>query len=555
MYQIDTIGMEFETCARLSNDFYKDDGIASYFKSTHDASIETPIVILRNNIYMVDNGKLPPLFRHFEKATAGIELVSNPLTFDNMEKAVEILTKRLSRFGARDEEERAGIHIHCAYPISVKVLVETIRLSLAFESLIFHLGGMGYKFRGSSNNSIFCRPLSSFGPPIVNNRNGDKIQLLDISSVLQAKDMATFWKLFGGIDVNHPPSRYHPSRYFFVNPFSSLLHSTLEFRVFNASLNIDYILACMRFCQEFTLMCVSGKNPFDFVSSVYKPSMTSEELLDTFCAYTKMEPEWKKVLFEIIKKTPFPILEEKYILTHLRDYQTVEEIWNAKKFSGSEYEQSGFIDIHNIGSGQENRRARREIPQSALPRGLRINHETGNVEQIPENEIMQDVSPQEQRIVSDNIPLPRVAQWANENIYTTGTTTSANNNGPLVYFTANPTFQINGADTIQEPTIPVMSEDLRLAMERLNTDREVRRQERIRREQEIQLQNRINRIQELNDILGLQGMDQLPSTLNESEIEEIEYENDINQEREEDNINDTEEENDPAEGTYSVHIP
>lgn len=348
MYQIDTIGMEFETCSRLPTEFYKDERIASYFRGTHDASIETPIVLLKHNLHMIDNGNLSPIFKNMERGIAGSELVSTPLTFDEMVKAVSYLTKRLSKFGARDEEERAGIHIHCAYPISYKILVDTIKLGLAFESLIFHLGGLGYQFRGLSNNSIFCRPFSAFGPPIVTSRGGQYIQLLDIEELLKASDMETFWKLFGGIAVRNPPSRYHPSRYFFINPFSALLHSTLEFRVFNTTLNIEYILACMRFCQEFTLMCVSGKNPFDFVSSVYNPSMSSQELLDNFCSHTRMEPEWRKILFKILEKTPFPEISKKYIFTHLRDYQTIEPIWKPKIFGPDDFEQSGFLDIHNI---------------------------------------------------------------------------------------------------------------------------------------------------------------------------------------------------------------
>jgi len=369
MYQIDTIGMEFETTSRFPDEFYRDDIFHTYFRSTHDASIESPISLLRRGIYIINDGKIPSILNNLERATAGIELVSIPLTFNEMEKAVTLLTKRLFKYGARDAEERSAIHIHCAYPISHKILINTVKLGLSFESLIFHLGGMGYSFRGETNNSIFCRPLTMFGPPIVKNRNEKSIQLLNIEEVLKSENMDLFWKNFGGIDMNNPPSRYHPVRYFFLNIFSAILHSTLEFRIFNTTLNIDYILACMRFCQEFTKLCLQSKNSFDFISSVYDPIMSSQELLDKFLYYTDMEPEYKKTLFAILNKTPYPKIEPKYIETHLREYQFIDSIWkNPRVFSRNEFEQSGFIDIHNFPTN---------IPSDISPRlSLRLSTES-----------------------------------------------------------------------------------------------------------------------------------------------------------------------------------
>jgi hypothetical protein len=351
MYQLDTVGIEFETTAKLSPEFFKDELFAKYFKATHDASIESPIIYLRNNMYMLESENLPQIFRHLERGVSGIELVSTPLTFDKMEQAINLLTRRLCKFGAFDEEERAGIHIHCAYPISHKILISTIKLGLALESLIFHLGGMGYDFRGRVNNSIFCRPLSLFGPPVVKNTSGEWIQLLDINEVLKSEDIDSFWKYFGGIDVRNPPNRYHPVRYFYLNLFSAFLHSTLEFRIFNTTLNSDYILACIRFCQEFTNLAFQGKTPFDFVSSVYEPVMSSQELLDKFCSYTEIEPYWRKILFTILERTPKINIEPKFIQTHLRDYTTIDNVWKAKALDTNEFYPSGFIDIHNFNSG------------------------------------------------------------------------------------------------------------------------------------------------------------------------------------------------------------
>lgn len=368
MYRLDTVGMEFETTSRLHNDFYRDELFSKYFRNTHDASIESQIILLKNNIYMLDSEEAPSIFSGLERGTAGVELVSIPLNFEEMTGAVSLLTKKLFKFGAKDEEERAGIHIHCAYPISHKILVNTVRLGLSFESLFFHLGGMGYNFRGATNNSIFCRPLSSFGPPIVKNRYSDWIQLLDIEHLLNSKDITSFWRAFGGIDVNNPPNRYHPSRYFFLNLFSAFLHSTLEFRIFNTTLNSDYILACMRFCQEFTNLALQSKNPFDFVSSVYEPIMSPQELLDKFCMHTNIEPEWQKILFTMLEKTPKIELPSKYIMTHLRDYTTIDNDWDAKKFSSEDFSSSGFIDIHNMLPNSEPRLVISEQPRIRRPR-------------------------------------------------------------------------------------------------------------------------------------------------------------------------------------------
>ena len=358
MFQIDTIGMEFESTARLPDEFYKNEDVKNYFRNTHDASIESPVILLGRTAYLIDKD-IPEFLRRSERATAGIEMVSTPLTFDNMEKAVPILLRNLFRYGSPDEEDRAGIHIHCAFPINVRILKNTVKLSLALESLIFHLGGMGYSFRGLKNHSIFCRPFSSFGPPVVQNKEGNYIQLLDTDVILESNDLANFWKNFGGIDMNNPPSRYHPTRYFFINPFSSLLHSTLEFRIFNTTLNPDYVLACMRFCQEFTSLTFQKDIPFSFTSSVYKPSASSEELLDRFCSVVNIDEEHKKTLFEIISKTPIPELKPTLVYTHLRDYQSIDNIWKAKLINTSEVEKSGFIDIHNFNNEERETRQQR----------------------------------------------------------------------------------------------------------------------------------------------------------------------------------------------------
>lgn len=356
MFQIDTVGLEIETTSRIPGEFFKDALIANNFRSTHDASVETPIKSLSERLYIEDMGNLPALFKGLYGGTAGVEFVSNPLPFDEMEPVITYLLRKLYRFGAREEEDRAGLHIHCAYPISTNILLNTLKLSLALESLLFHLGGLTYTFRGNVNESIFCRPLTSFGPPIVVDHSGNWIQLLDVEKVLSGtKDLKSFWELFGGIDMNNPPNRYHPVRYFCVNVFSAMLHSTLEFRIFNTTLTPEHVLACIKFCQEFTFLTAQKKCPFNFVSSVYNPTFSSEELLSKFAYETNLETKWYKILLDILERTPKPVLKPVFVKTHLRDYRPIMIPYPQRVFKEDEFVNSNFIDIHTINPTNNNR--------------------------------------------------------------------------------------------------------------------------------------------------------------------------------------------------------
>jgi hypothetical protein len=346
-----TVGLEIETeLMPEQSDLYT-------FQNTHDASIEIPILHLRDRGLFVArtpaNVALTQLITRSERRVMGREFVSG-VYFDDedIERALRNAFTILQRYGERSQNKRAGFHVHIGWAYDLATLKRTILISSWLESLMFHLGGMGYTFRGIENNSAYCRPITKFGPPVIESNLGT-VQMTSIDALLSSNSIRSFWNRFGGTDWMNPPKRYTPQRYMGVNLFSIFLHKTLEFRMFNTTLNKDFAMAIIHFCREVTKFTQSSEKIPDEMNSVYDVDSkeVNHNLLTKLCSLVSIDPNTEATLREILEMSPVVTLNHVYVHTHVpermigfdeRDIRPVSEFYKQVK----KCEKAGILDIH-----------------------------------------------------------------------------------------------------------------------------------------------------------------------------------------------------------------
>lgn len=346
-----TIGLEIETELLL-----EEHNIMGW-RNTHDASIEIPVVCLRNRRYIIvrtpQNVIVTDLLQLGEHKVLGREFVSGIfMEEEEIEPAIRDLFRVLQIRGERTQNKRAGFHVHIGWAYDLKTLKRTVLMNAWLESLLFHLGGMGYEFRGMDNNSAYCRPITMYGPPVVDSNMG-KVQMTNVEALLLAPTVRSFWNRFGGININNLPKRYTPQRYMGVNLFSVFLHKTLEFRMFNTTLNKEYIMAIIKLCKELTKFTQSTERFPDEENSVYvvKERRVNHNLLSQLCSYIEIDSRTEEALREILERSPVPTLPSVHVFTHINDKYIGFDEYDFSKVSSlyprvDEFVSSGIMDIH-----------------------------------------------------------------------------------------------------------------------------------------------------------------------------------------------------------------
>ena len=175
----------------------------------------------------------------------GGELVSPPLNFDNPDHRAQVDTavKALRSTGARTGEA-AGIHIHIdASDLSAEQVACVARTFVKFEDILYRLASSGWRSMRPGAAS-FCRPLTSS----------------QVAGLSRAKSKAQVYNAYfdrsissqeaENIRVSHSDS----ARYCGLNLQSWFYRGTIEFRIFNSSLNAEriqaYIAVCMALVED-----------------------------------------------------------------------------------------------------------------------------------------------------------------------------------------------------------------------------------------------------------------------------------------------------------------
>lgn len=351
---VDCVGIELEADWPVRGNCPRD--LRNYWNETHDASCETPVNVDRRTgiVYKkAQPGKTTTVI-------VGSEFVSKVIdtTTENVQEMVKGLVGYLSDCGEMPESTRSGIHFHISMPNGLKVSKSVLRVASHLEQVFYYLGGMGYEHRGVSNDFTYCRPITGPGPScIISPRTGNPVQCFVLSDLLRATNTRDFWNRYGGIIMDNPPGKYFPIRYNWVTLYNLLNKGTVEFRVFNKSLNPRFILATLEFSRR---VCETALYNSSFVSSLVENSIYDEHnkdhVLTTFRSFVNesrmaLDLRMYKTLETIIARTPDIKVERKYYYTHLRNFE-----WtgfnNGYTTPDVEHQvyRPNFIDVHTLGA-------------------------------------------------------------------------------------------------------------------------------------------------------------------------------------------------------------
>jgi len=323
----------------------------SEFSITHDASIQSDI-FLCNGLKLLQK---PPSYLGYEPYTAGAEIISIPLEFnDNSRELIKRLTYILETKGEPAESYRESLHIHIDCTYNLDILKNFVHLGRFLEDVLYYIGGQGYTHRGMKvNEFLYCRPITGNGPTIIDSNFGN-VQVFTCDDLLKATTVTRFFNRLGGA-CNSSTSHMHPARYFYLNMYSLLAHHTLEFRVFNKTLNPEFIWAEVQFCRSFVKYAI--RKSLDDILLVDLPTNSifdrrdKGSILNTlyeFSDQAKIKPDIVNVLSNIINQTPEIIVPDRLLRTHV-SYHPIYDDSEYKPVKVSPYDINSVTvdDIHS----------------------------------------------------------------------------------------------------------------------------------------------------------------------------------------------------------------
>ncbi len=355
----ETCGIEYETEEINVNQIQnlRGDG----WNLTNDASIESDAFMLNNGLVVRKNNikNIPT-----RRITIGTEIVSGILDSGNetFKNIIANLTTEIAKLGENPQGLRSGIHFHFSLSNpSLRILKSILRLGRYFEALFYTIGCMGYEFRGLQNDSIYCRPITFKGPVCIKGADGNFYQCYNITDALKATSIEEFWNIFG--DVRQNNGRYNPVRYSWLNlyplcPFGDY-RGTLEFRLFNKTINPLFIYSTAILCKKFLELVLASS--FDTLkesallktNSIFNTAIDKDHVktdLLTLVNMTSIEDTVVTTLINIINQSNIPYLPSQYVHTHLRRYNPFwcDSSYKPSPVNGREIKSPNFVDIHTL---------------------------------------------------------------------------------------------------------------------------------------------------------------------------------------------------------------
>lgn len=164
----------------------------------------------------------------------GGEMVSPPLDFDDPEQRGQVnrAIAALKRSGATTAQS-AGIHVHidCS-DMTGEQIACLARTFTKFEDILFRLASSGWRTIRPGSRS-YCRPLTD-----------EQVARLSRAKTKEQVEFAYYGSHGAAAYAGHG----HGSRYHALNLHSWFYRGTVEFRLFNSSLNADRIQAYIAIC-------------------------------------------------------------------------------------------------------------------------------------------------------------------------------------------------------------------------------------------------------------------------------------------------------------------
>lgn len=156
--------------------------------------------------------------------SGGGELVSPPLDFDDPAQREQVTTalQAMQRAGCKPDHS-AGLHVHVeATDLDARKVAAVGRSFIKHEDAIYRVASSGWR--------TIRRAAQTYAKPIAND------QKRPLSRVKTSGDLRKVW--YGTAQEGyHTSSHGHASRYCGLNIHSWFLRGTVEFRVFNSTVN------------------------------------------------------------------------------------------------------------------------------------------------------------------------------------------------------------------------------------------------------------------------------------------------------------------------------
>jgi len=170
-----------------------------------------------------------------------VELVSPICDYDDI-PVLQILARKLSQAGAfASEKETCGIHVHInAAPHDARTLRNITNIMYSKEDLIYKALQVDVQ-----REQRYCKKVEE---NFLNELNRKKPKTLN--------QVSEIW--YGGRDGRN--SHYHNSRYHCLNLHSVFQKGTIEFRLFNSTLQPEKIKAYVQFCLAISAQALNQKN-------------------------------------------------------------------------------------------------------------------------------------------------------------------------------------------------------------------------------------------------------------------------------------------------------
>jgi len=327
-YSIGDVGLELEfTNIDRNSRMFVDEMSASGLQVVHDASNETPRLYIQNLSVRVQPGtddfNLLVSKLKLDSSVVGGEAITDILfTNDNGWKdQIFKVSSILSKYGETEICFRDSLHVHVnvGQAVDHRILLRLLNMSMAYEFILYKLGGMGCVNRGGENSYIYQRPYTPKGPPVVKHDRYN-YPIFYVEDLLNSKDKVNFFDIYGDSGYCAESGiRYTTQRYMGVNFYPIPVSGSIEFRHANKTLNPEWIVAWAEFCSAFVKKAFF-QSP-DETEYAMRPltigNVNDDDFINCLKSFAFLSAESLETLLEIWRRSENPLYKDEWTYTHL----------------------------------------------------------------------------------------------------------------------------------------------------------------------------------------------------------------------------------------------
>lgn len=415
-YSIGDVGLEFEftNIVRSISEFVFELNRLG-LQVVHDASNETPALFIKNipvrttpgsDDFNLLAGKL-----RLNSGVIGGEAVSNIYETDDQvwKDSIYSIMGAFSKFGETESCTRDSLHVHVnvGNGINHSTLLRLLNMSIAYEYILYKLGGMGCVNRGIENSFIYQRPYTPKGPPVVKIGRSN-YPIFYVNDLSESKNKVNFFNILGDSGYfAENGARYVTQRYMGVNFYSILTTGSIEFRHANKTLNPQWVIAWTELCSALVKkaffqspdetegvmrpLTIGYVPEDDFISVLGSFAFLSKDSYYTLiemwrqCEEIKYQDHW---VYSHLDNPTFHEHKENYLPHALRDDVKVPNVFTVhtltKDFSAK------LEEAKRKGRAYDNELIRDDNIGERIMDNMKIEIETKNAQNHINNSIMRD---------------------------------------------------------------------------------------------------------------------------------------------------------------------